>query len=252
MTISDPMKNEAAGARYEGAQDLLPHEPAPQAAYGIVEPESKVQRPTTVSVFQARHRRASPCAGRPPSARQNNPAPGGGTTKRCVDLARSLSAIPVFIVGAGRELLGRSSRVRPRLPCRCPRDALAAMTRIYPRQLWPASLTKAFPGGTGSSGSATSSTPTEPPTGRPQVGRGCRHRRAPPRDSGPPTPRALVVNVVAALCRRLGDRTAAPARCRARRYLEVRISDIKGSRSSSSAKFSIPRRKTPGLADEVA
>ena len=170
-----------------------------------------------------------------------------------VDLTQSLSAIPVFIVGAGRELLGTILEGQAGLHVGAHGDALAAMTQIiqdnwaslahegFPEQYWFKRVGDEF--------------------NADRTADGANRRWVEVVDTGVLPleildrlfPRALVVNVVGGFLQGGRRSNRRPGSLSAGRYLEVRIADVKGSPELIERQvLEFLGEKAPGLADEVA
>ena len=126
--MSDPIKNEAAGGPAEGPTTPSPRSLRRKRAQGIVEPESKVERPATVAVFQASPTSIAGVLAKHGVALDATLAWSRGGPSILSPAAPSTAA-PVFIVGAGREFLAELLDGHPVLKVGFHGDALANMTR---------------------------------------------------------------------------------------------------------------------------
>jgi hypothetical protein len=102
MAMSEPIKNEAAGAAMEGSKTPARMSQRRRRAQAIIEPESKVERPSTVAVFQASPTSIAGVLARHGAPLEATLAWGQGTGMS----ATASAGVPVFIVGSGREILG--------------------------------------------------------------------------------------------------------------------------------------------------
>lgn len=227
--MSDPIKNEPAGAAVEETKTPSRMSLRRKRAQGIVEPESKVERPNTVSVFQA-----SPTSVAGVLAKQGAPLEttltwGQGEHEVAARPAPPAAITPVFIVGAGRDFLAELLDGQPALHIGSHSDALAVMTQAieinsarlahegYPEQYWYKKVGDDF--SADFSGTAG---------GR---------RWAEVVDTGVLPletidrlfPRCVVINVVGGWLQGGLRPTRRPTTLPAGRYLEVRLADIKAN-----------------------
>jgi hypothetical protein len=224
--MSDPIKNEAAGGPAEGPTTPSPRSLRRKRAQGIVEPESKVERPATVAVFQASPTSIAGVLAKHGVALDATLAWSRGGPSILSPAAPSTAA-PVFIVGAGREFLAELLDGHPVLRVGFHGDALANMTRAvegnwgrlaregFPEQYWYKKVGDEFAADRAADAG--------------------RRRWVEVLDTGELSletlnrlfPRCLVINVVGGWLQGGLRPTRRPATGPTGRYLEVRITDVK-------------------------
>ena len=229
--MSDPTKNEAGGAAVEEAKTSSRMSLRRKRAQGIAEPESKVERPTTVAVFQA-----SPTSIAGVLAKHGvsleTPLAWGQDNLVTADPkfpGTSVAAVPVFIVGAGRDALGKALGAQNTLHVGAQGDALAGMTQAiqsnwaslaregFPEQYWYKKVGDEFNADRAANAGS--------------------RRWVEVIDTGVVPletldrlfPRCLVVNVVGSRLRGGLRSTRRSATLSAGRYLEVRVADLKAN-----------------------
>jgi hypothetical protein len=227
--MSEPIKNDAAGAAVEETKTSSRMSLRRKRAQGIVEPESKVERPTTVAVFQA-----SPTS------------IGGVLAKHGAPLETTLEwgqadqagpsatkppagAVAVFVVGSGREFLAEVLEGQAGLQVGAHGDALAGVAQTirtdsaslahegFPEQYWYKKAGDEFSADRAADAGARRwveivDTATVPFETLDRL-----------------FPRCLVVNVVGGWLQGGLRPTRRPTTLSAGRYLEVRIADVKAN-----------------------
>jgi hypothetical protein len=132
--MSDPVKNELSSRmslRRKRAQR-------------IVEPESKVERPTTVAAFQASPTSITSVLAKHGVPLETTLAWGHGDQAGPSATKSPTAAVPVFIVGAGREFLGELLDGQAALHVGSHGDALAGMTQTV-QSNWARLAREGFP-----------------------------------------------------------------------------------------------------------
>jgi hypothetical protein len=225
--MSEPIKKDAVGAAVEEPKASSRMSLRRKRAQEIDEPQSKVERPTTVAVFQA-----SPTSIAGVLARHGVPleatlAWGHGEQAGLTATTSPATAVPVFVVGAGREFLGELLGGDAGLLVGSHGDALAGMTQAietnwaslahegYPEQYWYKKVGDEFAADRAADAGSrrwvevldTAVVPSE--------------------TLDRLFPRCVVINVVGGWLQGGLRPTRRPATLSAGRYLEVRLADVK-------------------------